>query len=233
MQSLKDKVAVVTGASTGIGAAIATKLAESGVRVVLAARSEDKLNNLAGNIGDNSRTLVVKTDMTEKDEVTSLAQSANQKFGPVDIYVNCAGVMGSSSVTDGNVDDWDQMIDLNVKSVLYGINSVLPDMKSRGSGHIINIASDSGHEVIPRLTVYCATKHAVRAISTGMEKELKNTGVRVTSVSPGMVETDLSSNSPFEEGRKKIKPEDIANTVVYAATQPDYVNVNEILVRPT
>src|SRR5699024_8059830 len=154
---------------------------------------------------------------------------AEKAFGQVDIYVNGAGVMGSSTVTDGDVEDWDMMTDLNIKGVLYGINSVLPAMEERGTGHIINIASDDGYEVIPRCTVYCGTKFAVRAISTGMEKELEQTGVLVTSISPGMVDTPLSKNSPFEENRKKLTPENIADAVIYAATQPDYVNVNEVL----
>ncbi|HIW11622.1 MAG TPA: SDR family oxidoreductase [Candidatus Salinicoccus stercoripullorum] len=232
MTILKDKVAIVTGASSGIGAAIAKKLAENGANVILAARNEEKLGQVRKDIGHMDRTLAVKTDMTQRADVEELAEKAASEFGPVDIYVNGAGVMGSSTVIDGDVEDWEIMIDLNIKGVLYGINSVLPGMKERGRGHIINIASDAGYEVIPRCTVYCGTKFAVRAIATGMEKELEQSGVRVTSVSPGMVDTPLSTNSPFEEGRKKLEPEDIANAVVYAATQPDYVNVNEVLVRP-
>lgn len=232
MNSLKDRVAVVTGASSGIGAAIAEKLVEHGANVILAARNEEKLNSIIKSINQPHKTLAVKTDMTQRDDVEALAKKAVEAFGQVDIYINGAGIMLSSTVTDGDAEDWDIMIDLNIKGVLYGINSVLPAMKERGSGHIINIASDAGYEVIPRCTVYCGTKFAVRAIAAGMEKELEQTGVRVTSVSPGMVDTPLSKNSPFEEGRKKLTPEDIANAVVYAATQPDYVNVNEILVRP-
>jgi NADP-dependent 3-hydroxy acid dehydrogenase YdfG len=124
------------------------------------------------------------------------------------------------------------MIDINIKGVLYGIHSVLPDMLENKSGHIVNIASDSGLEVTKRLTVYCATKFAVRAISTGLEKELAGTGVRVSNISPGMVETPLSSKSPFESDRKKLETSDIAKAVIYALSQPDYVNVNEITVRP-
>lgn len=232
MSGLKGKVAIVTGASSGIGAAIAKKLVENGANVILAARNEEKLESIIKETNSSGQALAVKTNMTQRADVEALAKKTAEAFGPVDIYVNGAGVMGSSTVTDGDVEDWEIMIDLNIKGVLYGINSVLPAMKERGSGHIINIASESAHEVIPRCTVYCGTKFAVRAIAEGMEKELEQTGVRVTSVSPGMVDTPLSTNSPFEEGRKKLTPEDIANAVVYAATQPDYVNVNEILVRP-
>lgn len=169
--------------------------------------------------------------MTKQDDVESLAELAKQTFGNVDIYVNNAGIMGFSRVLQGDVSNWEQMIDINIKGVLYGIHSVLPEMVERKSGHIVNIASDSGFEVIERLTVYCATKFAVRAISTGLEKELANTGVRTTNISPGMVETSLSSNSPFENDRKKPEPTDIAKAVVYAVTQLDHVNVNEITVR--
>ena len=124
------------------------------------------------------------------------------------------------------------MIDINIKGALYGIHSFLPEILERRSGHFVNIASDSDIEVIERLTVYCATKFAVRAISTGLEKELANTGVRTTNISPGMVETPLSSESPFEKNRKKLEPSDIAKAVIYVVTQLDYVNVNEITVRP-
>lgn len=122
----------------------------------------------------------------------------------IDIFVNNVGKMGSSRILEGNVEDWEQMIDINVKGVLYGINSVLPKMREEGRGHIVNIASDSGFEIIERLNVYCATKFALRAISIGLEKELSNTGVKATNISSGMVETPLSSECPFEEGRKNI-----------------------------
>lgn len=231
-QQLVGKTAVVTGASSGIGSAIAKELAEAGANVVLAARNGGKLATIAEEMNQKAKMLCVKIDVTKQKDVNFLAERAQQAFGSVDIYVNNAGMMGSSRVLEGDVSDWEQMIDINVKGVLYGIHSVLPDMLEKKSGHIVNIASDSGFEVTERLTVYCATKFAVRAISAGMEKELAQTGVRVTSISPGMVETPLSSESPFESNRKKLEPKDIARAVVYAVTQPDYVNVNEILVRP-
>lgn len=229
---LIGKTAVVTGASSGIGSAIAKELVKAGANVVLAARNEKKLEEIADFIKQKEKTLCVKADVTSQKDVNSLAARAKTAFGSVDIYVNNAGMMGSSRVLEGDVSNWEQMIDINIKGVLYGIHSVLPDMLKKGSGHIVNIASDSGFEVTERLTVYCATKFAVRAISTGLEKELAKTGVRVTNISPGMVETPLSSNSPFENDRKKLETTDIARAVVYAVTQPDYVNVNEILVRP-
>lgn len=230
--TLTDKIAVVTGASSGIGAAISEKLVKEGAKVVLAARREEELKNVQSRINNRENTFIVKTDMTEKDEVTSLAEQAVTQFGDIDIYINCAGVKGSGAITDGAVDDWDQMIDINIKSVLYGIHSVLPDMQTRGTGHIINIASKDSYEIHPSKTIYCATKHALRAITAGLEKELENTGVKITNVSPGMVDTPLSSKTPFDEDRKKLTPEDIADGVIYAATQPDHVNVNEVLIRP-
>jgi len=231
-EQLMGKTAIVTGASSGIGTAIVKELAKAGANVVLAARNKEKLESIVDEIGKKEKILCVQTDVTKQPEVNFLAERAKQVFGSVDIYVNNAGKMGSSRVLQGDISDWDQMIDINIKGVLYGIHSVLPEMIENKSGHIVNIASDSGFEVIERLTVYCATKFAVRAVSTGLEKELANTGVRTTNISPGMVETPLSSESPFEMDRKKLEPVDIAKAVIYAVTQPDYVNVNEITVRP-
>ncbi len=140
--------------------------------------------------------------------------------------------MLSSPIRSGKVEEWEKMIDVNIKGVLYNIHSVLPSMLERSSGHIINIASVSGFEVTKVSTVYSATKFAVRAISTGLEKELAKTGVRVTNISPGMVDTTLTNESSWNNERKKLETKDIAKAVVYAVTQPDYVNVNEITVRP-
>lgn len=231
-KQLINKTAIVTGASSGIGTMIAKELSKAGANVVLAARNKEKLENIVAEIGKEENILYVQTDVTKQKDVDFLAERAKQKFGSVDIYVNNAGKMGSSRVLKGEVSDWDKMIDINIKGILYGIHSVLPEMLERRSGHIVNIASESGFEVVERLTVYCATKFAVRAISTGLEKELANTGVRTTNISPGMVETPLSLESPFETNRKKLEPIDIAKAVIYAVTQPDHVNVNEITVRP-
>ncbi|QQK75256.1 SDR family oxidoreductase [Salicibibacter cibarius] len=228
-KQLMGKTAIVTGASGGMGMAITKELANAGANVALA--DKEKPKNIE-EIGNMEKLLYIQTDVTNKHDVGSMVERAKQAFGHIDIYVNNAGKMGSSRVLQGDVSNWDQMIDLNIKGVLYGINSVLSDMLEKKSGHIVNIDSDAGHEVYERLTVYSATKFAVRALSTGLEKELANTGVRTTNISPGMVETPLSAKSPFENGRKKLNPADIAKTIVYAVTQPDYVNVNEITVRP-
>ncbi|MBY0223573.1 SDR family oxidoreductase [Sporosarcina aquimarina] len=231
IHSLAGKTAIVTGASGGIGAAIAKELAKEGANVVLAARREEQLKAVAKEINSTNQgqALAVPTDIANESEVKELAKRANEAFGSIDIYVNNAGQMLSATVRNREVEQWERMIDVNIKGVLYGIDSVLPGMVERSSGHIINIASVSGFEATKKSTVYSATKFAVRAISTGLEKELARTGVRVTNISPGMVDTRLSSSMT---DRKKLEAEDIAKAVVYAVKQPEYVNVNEITVRP-
>lgn len=231
MGKLQGKTAVITGASSGIGAAIAKVLASEGANVVLGARRIDKLKEMEKEISNlgNGKALAVQTDMSNREDVENLVKQAKESFGNVDVLVNNAGQMLSATVKSGKVEEWERMIDVNVKGVLYGVNAVLPSMLEHSSGHIINIASVSGLEVTKMSTVYSATKFAVRAISTGLEKELARTGVRVTNISPGMVNTRLSSTV---SDRKKLEAEDIANAVLYALTQPDYVNVNEITVRP-
>lgn len=235
MNRLQGKTAIITGASTGIGAAIAKELAMEGANVVLAARRLEKLDEVKSEITEitngKAKVIAVQADMSVKSDVDRLAEKAQDEFGNVDILANNAGQMRTATVRSGQVEDWEQMIDVNIKGVLYGIHAVLPSMLSQSTGHIINIASVSGHEVTKTSTVYSATKYAVRAISMGLEKELARTGVRVTNISPGMVDTDLSGNSTWND-RKKLEAMDIGKAVVYAVTQPDYVNVNEITVRP-
>ncbi|MBM7714668.1 NADP-dependent 3-hydroxy acid dehydrogenase YdfG [Bacillus thermophilus] len=231
MEQLQGKTVVITGASSGIGAAIAKELAAEGANVVLAARRHEKLNEIGQEINWQARgkALVVRTDMANREEVEEMVKKALGAFGRIDIFVNNAGQMLSATVQSGKVEEWEKMIDVNIKGVLYGINAVLPSMLERSAGHIINIASVSGFEVTKMSTIYSATKFAVRAISMGLEKELARTGVRVTNISPGMVDTSLSTSV---SNRKKLEAEDIAKAVLYAVTQPDYVNVNEITVRP-
>lgn len=230
MSVLTEKTAIITGASNGIGKGVAKQLANEGVNVVLAARNKENLDRLANELKEAGHTnyLVVPTDVSSRNDVEALVEKANERFGQIDIYINNAGAMLSAAVDDGKVDEWDQMIDVNIKGVLYGIHEVLSGMKKRGSGHIVNLSSVSGHEMAKGSTVYSATKYAVRAISMGLEKELARTGVRVTNISPGMVRTRDRDYSD----RKPLETEDIASAVVYAVSQPDYVNVNEITVRP-
>ncbi|HDC5826584.1 TPA: SDR family oxidoreductase [Staphylococcus aureus] len=230
MTVLTDKIAVVTGAGSGIGEAIATLLHEEGAKVVLAGRNKDKLQNVANQLAQDS-VKVVSTDVTKKEEVDELIKMAQQTFGGLDIVINSAGQMLSSKITDYQVDEWDSMIDVNIKGTLYTAKAALPTMLEQSSGHLINIASISGFEVTKSSTIYSATKAAVHTITQGLEKELAKTGVKVTSISPGMVDTAITATyNPTD--RKKLEPQDIAEAVLYALTQPKHVNVNEITVRP-
>ncbi|HDE3977007.1 TPA: SDR family oxidoreductase [Staphylococcus aureus] len=230
MTVLTDKIAVVTGAGSGIGEAIATLLHEKGAKVVLAGRNKDKLQNVANQLAQDS-VKVVPTDVTNKEEVDELMKIAQQTFGGLDIVINSAGQMLSSKITDYQVDEWDSMIDVNIKGTLYTAQAALPTMLEQSSGHLINIASISGFEVTKSSTIYSATKAAVHTITQGLEKELAKTGVKVTSISPGMVDTAITAAyNPSD--RKKLDPQDIAEAVLYALTQPKHVNVNEITVRP-
>ncbi len=230
MTVLTDKVAVVTGAGSGIGEAIATLLHKEGVKVILAGRNKDKLQNVANQLAQDS-VKVVPTDVTKKEEVDELIKIAQQTFGGLDIVINSAGQMLSSKITDYQVDEWDSMIDVNIKGTLYTAQAALPTMLEQSSGHLINIASISGFEVTKSSTIYSATKAAVHTITQGLEKELAKTGVKVTSISPGMVDTAITAAyNPTD--RKKLEPQDIAEAVLYALTQPKHVNVNEITVRP-
>ncbi|SHD44183.1 Short-chain alcohol dehydrogenase [Staphylococcus argenteus] len=230
MTVLTDKVAVVTGAGSGIGEAIATLLHEEGAKVVLAGRNKEKLQNVANQLSQDN-VKVVPTDVTKKEEVDELIKIAEETFGRLDIVINSAGQMLSSKITDYQVDEWDSMIDVNIKGTLYMAKAALPTMLEQSSGHLINIASISGFEVTKISTIYSATKAAVHTITQGLEKELAKTGVKVTSISPGMVDTAITAAyNPSD--RKKLDPQDIAEAVLYALTQPSHVNVNEITVRP-
>ncbi|RNA69962.1 SDR family oxidoreductase [Alteribacter keqinensis] len=242
MENVKDKVVVITGASSGIGEAIALLAAEAGAKVVLAARRTDKLEQLSSRIESETaqKSLVVKTDVTNRTEVEQLVEKAKQEFDSVDVLVNNAGVMQLSFMKNDKVDEWERMVDVNIKGVLFGIHASLPAMLEQGGGQIINVSSVAGHEVFPSSAVYSATKYAVRALSMGMEKELSKAGVRVTNISPGAVESELTEHITDEDviamfkdrDMNKLKAVDIANAVVYAIGQPASVNVNEVVVRP-
>ncbi|KHE71181.1 SDR family oxidoreductase [Halobacillus sp. BBL2006] len=242
MTKLRNQSAIITGASSGIGRAIAHHLADEGANVVLAARRSEKLNQLSDEITGkyDVNVKVVETDVTKKEDVERLVNETKNEFGTVDIFVNNAGVMLLSFLKNDHVDEWEQMVDVNIKGVLFGIHASLPSMIEQGSGHIINVSSVAGHEVFPSSTVYSATKYAVRALSMGMEKELSRSGVRVTNVSPGAVDTELTDHitdgdviEMFKDrSMDPLEADDIARAVAYAVTQPDYVNVNEVIVRP-
>ncbi|MFG6114933.1 SDR family oxidoreductase [Halobacillus sp. MO56] len=243
MTGIKNKTAIITGASSGIGEAIAMHLAEAGANIVLAARRKERLEEIALKIQQKHSVHIkaVETDVTNREEVEQLVAEAKDAFGSVDVFVNNAGVMLLSFLKNDHVDEWEKMVDVNIKGVLFGVHAALPTMLEQESGHIINVSSVAGHEVFPSSSVYSATKYAVRALSMGMEKELSKTGVRVTNISPGAVSTELTEHITDEEvienfkNRKMtpLEPGDIARAVTYAVSQPDYVNVNEVIVRPS
>ncbi|WP_394236496.1 SDR family oxidoreductase [Niallia oryzisoli] len=240
--TLSGKAAIVTGASSGIGEATAFALAKAGANVALAARRTERLEELKVKIEreTNAKAIVIRTDVTDKAAVEGLAAKTKEAFGSIDILVNNAGVMLLSYIKNDLIDEWTRMVDVNIKGVLHGIHAVLPTMLEQNTGHIINISSVAGHEVTRTSTVYSATKYAVRALSMGLEKEFSTTGLRVTNISPGAVESELREHITDEEvranlGNKKrtlLEAEDIANAIVYAVLQPEYVNVNEVIVRP-
>jgi NADP-dependent 3-hydroxy acid dehydrogenase YdfG len=236
-------VVVITGASSGLGEAAARRLSALGAIVVLGARRVDRLKALAADInGRDGRALAIETDVTRYDQVKRLVDTAVRSCGRVDAMLNNAGLMPHSPLERLKVDDWDRMIDVNIKGVLYGIAAALPYMKERKSGHIINVSSVAGHKVRQSSAVYSATKHAVRVISEGLRLEVKPYGIRTTVISPGAVATELpeSITEPdIAETMKKfyddvaIPAESFADAVVFAMSQPADVDVNEILFRPT
>jgi NADP-dependent 3-hydroxy acid dehydrogenase YdfG len=236
----KDKVVLITGASSGIGASIARELSAAGAKVVLGARRTDRLEQLADELrAQGGEVLTCSLDVTNRADVAAFAEAAREKFGRVDVIVNNAGLMPLSPMASLKVDEWDRMVDVNIKGVLYGIAAVLPEMTSRGSGHIINIASIGALQVVPTAAVYCATKYAVRAISDGLRQERND--IRVTCIHPGVVESELANtitDPVAAEGMKAyraiaLQPSAIARAVRFAIEQPEDVDVNEIVVRPT
>ncbi len=243
--ALSGRVAVVTGASSGIGEATALALADAGAAVSLAARRRTRLEDLARRIESaGGRALVVPTDVSRLADVRNLVDRTLEAFGTVDILVNNAGVMPLSPLSAMRLEDWERMVDVNLKGVLNGLAAVLPTMLARSSGHIVNVGSVAGRRPFPGGSVYSATKFAVRALSAGIHLELSaRHGIRVTDIEPGGVDTELLEHVSHEEsratfearwaGKEKLQAEDVAEAILYAVTAPERVNVNEILVRPT
>ena len=241
--NIEGKIVVITGASSGLGEATARLLSAQGATVVLGARRADRLKALANELTRaGGRALALATDVTDRDQVKNLADTAAEKFGCLDVMINNAGLMQQSPLERLKVDEWDNMIDINIKGVLYGIAAALPHMQRQKSGHIINVSSVAGHKVTPAGTVYCATKHAVRVISEGLRQEVKSYNIRTTIISPGAVATELPSHITDRDSATAIQtfyqgyaiPADaFARAVAFAMSQPDDVDVNEILFRPT
>ena len=269
---IKDKVVIITGASSGIGYATAKILAQSGAKVAVGARRLDRLEKLqkeceeftkenmiiteedydeendrvapeTSQYIENQRILISQLDVTKKSECDSFVTKVIEKWGQVDVIVNNAGLMPLSFIKNLKIDEWDRMVDVNIKGVLYCTAAVLPTMLEKKSGHIINISSVAGRIVFPAGSIYCATKHAVTAFTEGLRQELSpRKNIRVTSIEPGVVETELTNTitdeslEKFVETSKQmeaLKAEDIANAIVFAIDAPNHMNVNEILVRPT
>jgi NADP-dependent 3-hydroxy acid dehydrogenase YdfG len=242
MSGARGKVVAITGASSGIGEAIALFLAERGTKVVLGARRLDRLEALATRIANvGGEAAYAQTDVSRRDDLSNLVKLAGDRFGKLDVLVNNAGVMPISPLDELRVDDWESMIDINIKGVLYGIAAALPVFREQGSGHFVNTASTAAFRIVPSMAVYAGTKAAVRAISEGLRVEADGK-LRVTIISPGMTHTDGVGAGASQEvkvqlqvSRDKIAmpPEAIARAVAFAIEQPDGVDVSEVVVRPT
>jgi NADP-dependent 3-hydroxy acid dehydrogenase YdfG len=240
MSDLKGKVVAITGASSGIGEVAARLLAERGARVVLGARRVDRLEKIATDIQKKGGSAAYRAlDVTNREDVGAFVKFAETEFGKVDVVVNNAGLMPLSPLDALKIDEWDRMVDVNIKGVLYGIAAGLPIFKRQGHGHFVNISSIAGHQVFPTAAVYCGTKFAVQAISEGLRME--NSNIRMTVISPGATESELAETITDESARawvndlrKTAIPADaIARAVAFAIEQPADIDVNEIIVRPT
>ena len=240
---ITDKVAIVTGASSGIGYATALALSRSGAKVAAGARRMDRLESLQNEISKNGgEVFVQKLDVTIKSECDALADAVLKKWGTIDILINNAGLQPLSFFKNLKVEEWDKMIDVNIRGVFYCTAAVIPTMMNKNSGHIVNISSMAGRVVYPSGSVYCATKHAVTAFSEGLRQEFsQRSNIRVTCIEPGVVATELMEaitdkalEKYVERTRQMeaLQAEDIANAIMFAVEAPRHVNVNEILIRP-
>ncbi|MBX2829679.1 MAG: SDR family oxidoreductase [Rhodospirillales bacterium] len=237
---VENKTIIITGASSGIGEASAKLLAQRGAKVVLGARRTERLDQIATEIEAAGGTVMTRAvDVTDGESVEALVYHAHNMFGRVDAIFNNAGVMPLAPMSELKTDEWDNMINVNIRGVLNGIAAILPIFKEQGSGHVINTASIGAHAVVPSGAVYCATKYAVWAISDGLRQESDN--VRVTTISPGVVETELGHDITDKTSKElltqfrqiALNPDAIARAVLYALDQPADVDVNEVIVRPT
>ena len=241
--NIEGKIVVITGASSGLGEAAARLLSTEGASVVLGARRVDRIQSLAGALtAKGGKALAVATDVTSYDQVKRLVDAAVQTYGRIDVMINNAGLMPHSPLERLKIDEWNRMIDVNIKGVLYGIAAALPHMKQQKAGHVINVSSVAGHKVGPGSAVYAATKYAVRALSEGLRQEVKPYNIRTTIISPGAVATELPdsiSEPDVSESIHKfyeafaIPADSFARAVAFAISQPEEVDVNEILFRPT
>lgn len=241
MSEINGKVVIITGASSGLGKATAHRLAKGGARLVLAARREERLVELRDAIREQGGEAIYQvTDVTDRAQVESLAKAAKEAYGRIDVLVNNAGLMPLSPLDDLKVDEWDKMIDVNIRGVLHGIAAVLPTMREQHVGHIINLSSVAGHKVFPSSAVYSATKYAVKALSEGIRQE-GDGEIRSTNISPGAVATELTSTITDSDTAKDvgelyemaIDADAIARAIAFAIEQPADVDINELIIRPT
>jgi NADP-dependent 3-hydroxy acid dehydrogenase YdfG len=241
-KNIEGKVVVTTGASSGLGNATARHLSAQGGIVVLGARRVDLITALADDLAtQGGKALAIATDVTHYDQVQKLVDAAVQTYGRVDVMINNAGVAPISQLERIKVDEWDQMIDVNIKGVLYGIAAALPYMKQQKAGHILNVSSVAAYTITPATAVYSATKQAVRALSEGLRQEVKPYNIRTTVISPGAIATELPNGVSEPEIAEAVRAsyeialpaESFAQAVAFAISQPDEVDVNEILFRPT
>jgi 3-hydroxy acid dehydrogenase / malonic semialdehyde reductase len=245
MPIVKDRTVLITGASSGIGAACAQVFAEAGARLILAARRVDRLDPLKAQLIQQFGTdcLVMGVDVSDRAAVAIALESLPTEWQSIDLLINNAGLSrGLDKLYEGSIQDWEEMIDTNVKGLLYMTRAIVPGMVERGRGHIINLGSIAGHETYPKGNVYCATKAAVRAISEGLKQDLLGTSVRVSSVDPGLVETEFSQvrfhgdtdrAATVYSDTTVLTAADVAEVILFCATRPAHVNVSEILVMPT
>jgi NADP-dependent 3-hydroxy acid dehydrogenase YdfG len=241
--NIEGKVVVITGASSGLGEATARLLSAQGASVVLGARRIDRLRILADELSRRGgKALAVPTDVIQCDQVKRLVDAAVETYGRIDVMINNAGLMPQALLERLKIDEWNRMIDVNIKGVLYGIAAALPHMKQQKAGHFINVSSVAGHRVGPGFAVYAATKYAVRALSEGLRQEVKPYNIRTTVISPGAVATELPNTVTDPQAAERIRKfyaevaipaESFARAVAFAMSQPEEVDVNEILFRPT
>lgn len=237
------KTALITGATSGIGKSTAIRFAVEGFRLILCGRREDRLEQLKKELSVETEVHILTFDVRNRQEVDKQISSLPEDFKTIDILVNNAGnAHGLEPIQSGNIDDWDAMLDINVKGLLYVSRAIIPGMVERQSGHIINIGSTAGKEVYPNGNVYCASKHAVDAINQGMRIDLNGNGIRVGAINPGLVQTEFSEvrfkgdtekAEKVYQGFKALQPEDIADIIHFTVTRPYHVNIADLTVMPT
>jgi NADP-dependent 3-hydroxy acid dehydrogenase YdfG len=241
--NIEGKVVVITGASSGLGEATARFLSAQGASVALGARRRERIQALADALTrGGGKALAVTTDVIDREQVKGFVDAAARAFGRIDVMINNAGLMPQAPLERLKIDEWDRMIDVNIKGVLYGIAAALPYMKQQKAGHFINVSSVAGHRVGPGFAVYAATKYAVRALSEGLRQEVKPYNIRTTVISPGAVATELPNSVTDPDAAERINKfyaqtaipaASFARAVAFAISQPEDVDVNEILFRPT